>query len=98
MPAQVDAHPMGSDPHLLDLQFIEARHLVIELAAFLDRCERHGCTDDFRHRALLHALPVLLEDRPDRAKTVLEKLSDPIGEPTTHASAPACGAPKESAI
>ncbi|MBX3742837.1 MAG: hypothetical protein KF712_17770 [Akkermansiaceae bacterium] len=65
-----------SKKDLLDLQFIDARHKLIEVAAFLDRIDRHAGEDDYRIAALKKTLPILLEDRPDRARSVLEALSD----------------------
>jgi len=67
---------MPSKQELLDLQFIDARHMLINLAAFLDRIDRHPGTDDYRFTALKTAIPILLESRPDRAKAVLESFSD----------------------
>ncbi len=67
---------MPSKKELLDLQFIGARAKLIDLAAFLDRIDRHPGAGDFRYEALKNALPILLEDRPDRARAVLEALSD----------------------
>jgi hypothetical protein len=67
---------MPSKKDLLDLQFIDARHKLIDLAAFLDRIDRHPGGDDYRMDALRNALPLLLEDRPDRAAAVLQALSD----------------------
>lgn len=67
---------MPTKKELLDLQFIDARHKLIDLAAFLDRIDRHQGPDDFRLSALKQALPVLLEDRPGRARRLLEALSD----------------------
>ena len=67
---------MPSKKDLLDLQFIDARHKLIEVAAFLDRIDRHPGEPDYRIEALKKTLPILLEDRPDRAKAVLEALSD----------------------
>lgn len=67
---------MPSKKELLDLQFIDARHLLINLAAFLDRIDRHPGETDYRFTALKAALPILLEQRPDRAKAVLESFSD----------------------
>jgi hypothetical protein len=77
---------MPSKKDLLDLQFIETRHRLLDLAAFLDRIERHPGEDDFRFTALKTALPILLEDRPDRAKAILEALSDPTTEPIPQAA------------
>lgn len=67
---------MPSKKELLDLQFIDARHKLIDLAAFLDRIDRHEGEDDYRYAALKNALPILLADRPDRARAVLESFSD----------------------
>lgn len=67
---------MPSKKDLLDLQFIDARHKLIDVAAFLDRIDRHPGDDDYRLAALKTALPILLENRPDRARAILEALSD----------------------
>jgi hypothetical protein len=67
---------MPSKKDLLNLQFIDARHKLIDLAAFLDRIERHPGADDYRFHALKNALPILLADRSDRARAVLESFSD----------------------
>lgn len=59
------------------MQFIDARARVIDVAAFLDRIDRHaGDDDDHRLAALRGALPILLSKSPGRAKAVLEALSD----------------------
>ncbi len=76
---------MAGKSELLNLQFIEARHSLIELAAFLDRFDRHNGSSDFRLEALKNALPILLENHPDRARKILESLSDPSSEPIPHA-------------
>jgi hypothetical protein len=67
---------MPSKKELLDLQFIDARHQLINLAAFLDRIDRHEGEEDYRYTALTNALPILLTDRPDRARAILESFSD----------------------
>ena len=67
---------MPSKKELLDLQFIDARHKLIDLAAFLDRIDRHEGAGDYRFVALKKAIPILLEERPDRARAILESLSD----------------------
>lgn len=67
---------MPSKKELLDLQFIDARHKVIDVAAFLDRIDRHPGEEDYRFTALKNALPILLTERPDRARAVLESFSD----------------------
>jgi hypothetical protein len=72
---------MPTKQELLDLQFIEARHKLIDLAAFIDRIDRHPGESDFRFDSMKKALSVLLSDRPDRARAVLEVFSDPTTEP-----------------
>lgn len=67
---------MPSKKELLDLQFIDARHKLIDLAAFLDRIDRHEGEEDYRYEAMKKALPILLSERPDRARAVLESFSD----------------------
>ncbi len=67
---------MPSKKELLDLQFIDARHKLIDIAAFLDRIDRHSGGMDYRYEAMKNALPILLSDRPDRARAVLESFSD----------------------
>ncbi|MDP4625864.1 MAG: hypothetical protein NWT08_12080 [Akkermansiaceae bacterium] len=79
---------------LLDLQFVDARARLIDLAAFLDRLDRHEGSADIRLRYFKEALPILLEDRPDRAKAVLEKFSDHSSDlPETAPFQGATGAP-----
>ena len=85
---------MTSKQNLLDLQFIDARHKLIDLAAFLDRIDRHPGDEDFRLIALKNAIPLLLTHRPDRARAVLESLSDNSSElPQSAAVQGASGAP-----
>ena len=77
---------MPTKKDILDLHFMDARCKLIDLAAFLDRVERHPGETDFRFDGLKKALPILLSDRPDRAKAVLESLSDHSTEPAEKAS------------
>jgi hypothetical protein len=86
---------MPNKTDLLDLQFIEARHKLLDLAAFLDRIDRHPGPEDYRFAAMKGALPILLQSRPDRAKSILEALSDQSPDPIPHATFQgAHGAPK----
>ena len=71
---------------LVDLQFVETRHKLLDVAAFLDRMDRHGCKDDYRVQALLGVLPLLLEHRTDRTSAVLTALSDLSVEPIPKAA------------
>lgn len=71
---------------IVDQGFIPVRAKLIEVAAFLDRVERYGVTDDFRCAALRAAAALLVDGRAERARRILEKLSDPTVEPDTNSS------------
>lgn len=87
---------MPSKKDILDLHFMDARYKLIDLAAFLDRVERHPGEADFRLAGLKKALPILLSDQPGRAKAVLEALSDHSTEPAEKATIQfAYGAPQD---
>lgn len=58
------------------MQFVDARARLIDVAAFLDRLERHDGEADVRLKYFKEALGILQEDRVDRAKAVLEAFSD----------------------
>lgn len=76
------------------MQFIEARSRVLDIAAFLDRMDRHQGGDDHRLAALRAALPILLSGETGRARAVLEALSDTTTElPESAAIQGATGAP-----
>ena len=66
---------------ILDLYFMDARSKLIDIAAFLDRVDRAGGEPDFRLAAFRTALESLHRGEPDRAKAVLDSLSDPTTEP-----------------
>jgi hypothetical protein len=86
---------MPTKQDILDLHFMDARFKLIDLAAFLDRVDRHPGEADFRFEALKAALPILLTDRPDRAKAILDALSDPTTDPIPKATTQgASGAPR----
>ena len=87
---------MPTKQDLLDLQFIDARHKLISIAAFMDRIDRHPGDNDYRYEALRTALPILLENQPDRARRVLEAFSDLSIDPIPSAEFQgAFGAPKK---
>jgi hypothetical protein len=78
---------------VLDLYFLDARHKLVELAAFLDRVERAGGKDDFRIQAFRSALTRLNGKRKNKAKEVLLAFSDPTTKPIPAAmTKAACGA------
>lgn len=66
---------------LVELGFMDARHKLLDIAAFLDRIERHGQEDDFRVAALYEAIGCLAERDAGRARAVQMLLSDPSTEP-----------------
>ena len=78
---------------ILDLDFLDARHKLIEIAAFLDRVERASGKDDFRLQAFRSALTNLNGRRQHKAKRVLLAFSDPTTKPIPAATTKAaCGA------
>lgn len=66
---------------ILDLDFVEARHKLIDIAAFLDRVARSEGEDDFRMEAFHSALAEVCKREPYAAKRVLLTFSDPTQEP-----------------
>ena len=74
----------------IELYFMEHRAKLIDLAAFLDRVERAaddpGEREDFRMAAFHEAIEILSDDKPHRARRVLELLSDPTTDPIPKAS------------
>ena len=70
---------------ILDLYFLDARHKLIELAAFLDRVERADGQDDFRLKTFRAALTKLNGKKKSNAKNVLLAFSDPTTKPIAKA-------------
>ena len=66
---------------MVDHGFIPIRAKLIEVAAFLDRVDRHRVANDFRCVALREAAALLVDGKGERARRILEKLSDPTTEP-----------------
>jgi len=71
---------------VLDLDFMDARFKLIELAAFLDRVDRAPGQDDFRIQAFRAAMKELAGKKPQRARQVLLALSDPTTKPLAKAT------------
>jgi hypothetical protein len=71
---------------ILDLYFLDARHKLVELAAFLDRVERAGGQDDFRLKSFRAALTRLNGKKKNKAKAVLIAFSDPTLKPVAKAA------------
>ncbi len=61
---------------VLDLYFLDARHKLIEVAAFLDRVERAPGKDDFRLKAFRSAVGKLGNQKKEKVKNVLLAFSD----------------------
>jgi len=81
---------------VLDLYFLDARHKLVELAAFLDRMERAKGKDDFRLKSFRAALSKLDGKNKNKAKNVLLAFSDPTTKPIAKATSKgACGAWKK---
>jgi hypothetical protein len=70
---------------ILDLYFMDARHKLIDLAAFMDRVERAKGDEDFRMKAFREALAELEKGNKEKAKQVLLAFSDPTTEPVSKA-------------
>lgn len=87
----------GAGAAVVEVGFIPTRAKLIEVAAFLDRVDRHGVAGDFRCVALRAAAALLTDGRGRRARRILEKLSDPTTEPDMVSSGKAAlGAWRES--
>jgi hypothetical protein len=74
---------------VLDLYFLDARHKLIEIAAFLDRVERAPTRadgkDDFRIKAFRAALAGLNGNKKEKAKNALLAFSDMTTKPVEKA-------------
>ena len=78
---------------VLNLYFLDARHKLIEIAAFLDRAERATGKEDFRLKSFRTALAKLDSKTKNKAKSVLLAFSDPTTKPIARAAGKgACGA------
>jgi len=71
---------------VLDLYFLDARHKLIEIAAFLDRVERAAGRDDFRLKAFHTALGALSGRQSGKTRRVLLAFSDPTTRPIARAA------------
>ena len=66
---------------VLDQYFMDARHKLIDIAAFLDRVQRAKGKADFRLDAFKKAITELHGKQPQRARKVLLTFSDPTTKP-----------------
>lgn len=74
---------------VVDRYFMEHRAKLLDVAAFLDRVDRSetpaDADDDFRVEALQRAIALLIDEKGERAKRVLELFSDPTETPIDRA-------------
>jgi len=84
---------MMTAQQVLDQYFLDARHKLIEIGAFLDRVDRGEGEGDFRLAAFREAIDALSSDQSNRAEQVLLAFSDPTEQPIPKATTKAaCGA------
>jgi len=83
-PSKQPTCPMPRD-QVVDRYFMEHRAKLLDVAAFLDRVDRSmAATDedeDFRVEAMQRAIALLIDEKGERAKRVLELFSDPTETP-----------------
>ena len=84
--SKTSSAPLAAARAVVEHGFIPVRAKLLEVAAFLDRVERHKVADDFRCAALREAAALLVDGRAERARRILERLSDPTTEPETISS------------
>ncbi len=70
---------------VLDLYFLDARHKLIEIAAFLDRVERATGKEDFRLKSFRAVLAKLDGKKKNKAKNILLAFSDLTTQPIAKA-------------
>lgn len=88
-----------SREQVINMYFLEHRAKLLDVAAFLDRIDRAQpgtASSDFRETAIRQAIGVLIDGQPQRAKRVLELLSDTTAEmpQSAHGMKGAAGAVK----
>ncbi len=75
-------------PQVIDSYFMEHRAKLLDIASFLDRLDRATAPDghaDHRVRALRRAIPMLIDGDGERARRILELLSDHTTDPIAKA-------------
>ena len=73
---------------VVDRYFMEHRAKLLDVAAFLDRVDRSRAPadarsggEDFRVEAMQRAIQLLVDEKGERAKRILELFSDPTTDP-----------------
>jgi hypothetical protein len=78
-----------SPREIADVQFLQHRAALLDVAAFLDRMDRatadHDAEQDARAALLEEASRILADGAGDRARRILEFFSDPTTEPIAKA-------------
>ncbi len=71
-----------------NLYFMDSRHKLLDIAAFLDRLDRHNGEADFRHPAFMKALEAMQSPPKGitRTQAVHHSLSDHSDEPIEKAT------------
>lgn len=79
---------MPTKKEIQDLYFMDARFKLLDIAAFLDRVDRHEGEADFRHPAFLKALEAMQSPPKGltRAQAVHHAFSDHSTEPAEKAT------------
>jgi hypothetical protein len=85
IPTYLPSNKRMTKQQVLDLYFLDARHKLIEVAAFLDRAERASGPDDFRLQAFRAAFAKLNGKKKNKAKEVLLAFSDLTTKPVVKA-------------
>lgn len=80
----LESHLSGKS--VVDAYFLEHRAKLLDIAAFMDRIERADGRSDFRMQAFERCLRLLVDGRPERARRVLDELSDPSEAPLASAA------------
>ena len=73
-----------SRSEIADAYFLEHRAKLIDIAAFLDRIDRAddpGPPEEFRIAAIRRCVAMLVDGQGDRARRILDELSDHSKEP-----------------
>jgi len=68
--------PPKTAKELLDLYAADMRSHLLEVAAAFDRIDRAGGTDDVRLARLRRVAAIAVDGQPDRARRLLEELSE----------------------
>ncbi|MEM9414545.1 MAG: hypothetical protein AAGA29_03585 [Planctomycetota bacterium] len=70
---------------VVERYFLEHRAKLLDVAAFLDRLDRSeaptDADEDFRVEAMQRAIQLLVDEKGERAKRILELFSDPTTDP-----------------